>query len=102
MVMVHIMSKRFNYILSQFKFEVTTFCNMNSNYFYDLNYFYDRYQEGLDEKLKLLSKVSFAMDVLYNIENACSTSFLINVELFYFALCFMYPVNIVLTVRINI
>ena len=32
------MSKSFNYILSQFKLDATTFCNMNTNYFYDLSF----------------------------------------------------------------
>ena len=70
MIVVH-MSKSFNYILSQFKLDATTFCNMNTNYFYNL--IQNHYQEGLE--------VSFAKDVLYNIENACSTSFLIKHEL---------------------
>ena len=56
------MSRSFNYILSQFKVDVTTFCNMNTNYYY--NIIQNHYQEGLDEKL--LNKISFANDVLYN------------------------------------
>ena len=71
------MSKRFNYILSQFKLDATTFCNMNTNYLH--HFIQKHYQEGLDEKL--LNKVLFAKDVLYNIENANSTSFLIKDEL---------------------
>ena len=71
------MSKSFNYILSQFKLDATSFSSINTNYFYNL--IQNHYQERLDEKL--LSKVSFAKDVLYNIENACSTSFLMKDEL---------------------
>ena len=64
------MSKNFSYILSQFKLDAMTFCNMNTNYFYDV--IKDHNQEGLGK---------FAKDVLYNIENECRTSFLIKDEL---------------------
>ena len=73
----HDMSKSFNYILSQYQLDTTTFCNMNTNYFYDL--IQNHYHEGLDEKL--LNTVSFAKDVFYNIENAYSTSFFTKHEL---------------------
>ena len=65
------MSTSFNYILSQLKFDVTTLCNMKTNCFYNIiPQYQNHYQEGLGEKL--LSKASFAKDVLYNIENACN------------------------------
>ena len=72
------MSKSFNYTLSQFKLDATTFCNMKPSYFYYI--IQNQYQNGLDEKL--LNTVSLAKDVLNNIENACSTC-LVKDVLFY-------------------
>ena len=63
------MSKSFNYTLSQFKLDATTFYNMKPSYFYCI--IQNHYQKRLDEKL--LNTVSLAKDVLNNIENACST-----------------------------
>ena len=63
------MSKRFNYPLSQFTLNATTFYNMKPSYFYCI--IQNHYQKGLDEKL--LNTVSLANDVLKNIGNACST-----------------------------
>ena len=65
------MSKSFNYTLSQFKLDATTFYNMKPSYFYCIIQNY--YQKGLDEKL--LNTVSLAKDVLNNTENACSSFF---------------------------
>ena len=62
------MSKSFNYTLSQFKLDATTFYNMKPSYFYYI--IQNHYQKGLDEKL--LNTVSLAKDVLNNIKNACS------------------------------
>ena len=61
------MSKSFNYTLSQFKLDTTTFYNMKPSYFYCI--VQNHYQKGLDEKQ--LNTVS--LDVLNNTENACST-----------------------------
>ena len=61
------MSKSFNYTLSQFKLDATTFCNMKPSCFYYI--FQNQYQKGLDEKL--LNKVSLEKDVLNNIQNVC-------------------------------
>ena len=67
------MSKSFNYTLSQFKLDATTFYNMKPNHFYYI--ILNQYRKGLDEKI--LNTVSLAKDVLNNIENnienACST-----------------------------
>ena len=63
------MSKSFNYTLSQFKLDATTFYNMKPSCFYYI--FQNQYRKGLDEKI--LNTVSLAKDVLNNIENACST-----------------------------
>ena len=65
------MSKSFNYTLSQFKLDATSFYNMKSSYFYYI--IQNHHQKGLDEKL--LNTVSLAKYVLNNIENACSTFF---------------------------
>ena len=67
------MSKSFNYTLSQFKLDATTFYNMKPSYFYYI--IQNHYQKGLDEKL--LNTVSLAKDVLNNIKNACII-FLVN------------------------
>ena len=56
------MSKSFNYTLSQFKLDATTFYNMKPSYFYYI--IQKHYQNGLDEKL--LNTVSLAKDVLNN------------------------------------
>ena len=61
------MSKSFNYTLSQFKLDATTFYNMKPSHFYYI--ILNQYRKGLDEKI--LNTVS--LDVLNNIENACST-----------------------------
>ena len=63
------MSTSFNYTLSQFKHDATTFCNMKPSYLYCI--IQNQYQKGLDEKL--LNTVSLAKDVLNNTDNACST-----------------------------
>ena len=63
------MSKSFNYTLSQFKLDATTFYNMKPSHFYYI--IQNQYRKGLDEKI--LNTVSLAKDVLNNIENACST-----------------------------
>ena len=65
------MYKSFNYTLSQFKLDATTFYNMKPGYFYCI--IHNHYQKGLDEKL--LNTVSLAKDVLNNTDNACSTFF---------------------------
>ena len=65
------MSKSFNYTLSQFKLDATTFCNMKPSGFYYI--FLNHYQKGLDEKL--LNTVSLEKDVLNSIENVCDTFF---------------------------
>ena len=62
------MSKSFNYTLSQFKLDATTFYNMKPSYFYYI--IQNQYRKGLDEKI--LNTVSLAKDVLNNIENAGS------------------------------
>ena len=62
------MYKSFNYTLSQFKLDATTFYNMKPGYFYCI--IHNHYQKGLDEKL--LNTVSLAKDVLNNTDNACS------------------------------
>ena len=61
------MSKSFNYTLSQFKLDATTFYNMKPSHFYYI--ILNQYRKGLDEKI--LNTVS--LDVLNNIENECST-----------------------------
>ena len=61
------MSKSFNYILSQFKLDATTFCNMKPSCFYYITQ--NHYQKGLYDKL--LNTVSLEKDVLNNIENVC-------------------------------
>ena len=66
------MSKSFNYTLSQFKLDATTFYNMKPSYCYYI--IQNQYRKRLDEKI--LNTVSLAKDVLNNIENACSTFFL--------------------------
>ena len=65
------MSKSFNYTLSQFKLDATTFYNMKPSYFYCI--IQNQYRKELDEKL--LNTVSLAKYVLNNIKNACSTFF---------------------------
>ena len=67
------MSKSFNYTLSQFKLDATTFYNMKPGFFYCI--IQNHYQKGLDEKL--FNTVSLAKDVLNNTDNACSTFFLV-------------------------
>lgn len=66
------MSKSFNYIMSKFKLDAMTFFRMKSNQFYGM--IQDHYQEGLDDEL--VCRVSFAKDVLHNINNVGSSSFL--------------------------
>ena len=82
------MYKRFSCILSQFKPDAMTFCNMNTNYFYNL--IQNHHQEELDEKLH--NKVSFAKDVLY-IENACSMNKYIIIHLLVTIRCIRFQFN---------
>ena len=56
-------NKSFNYNLSRFKLDATTFCNMKPSYFYYI--IQNQYQKSLDDTVHL------AKDVLNNIENAC-------------------------------
>ena len=89
------MSKSFNYTLSQFKLDATTFRNICFYYI-----FQNHYQKGLDEKL--LNKVYLEKDVLNNIENVCGY-FLVKVLLV--SLCAKYfNCNLIvhIVVRINI
>ena len=73
--MVRFIQKCFNYTLSQFKLDATTFCNLKPSRFYYI--FRNKYQMQLDEKL--LNTVSLQKDVLNNIENACNTFLVKNV-----------------------
>ena len=89
------MSKSFNYTLSQFKFDATTFCNSCFYYIFQNNY-----QKWLDEKL--LNTVSLEKDVLNNIENVYGH---LLVKVLLVSLCATYfNCNLIvhIVVRINI
>ena len=92
------MSKSFNYTLSQFKLDATTFCNMKPSCFYYI--FLNQYQKGLDEKQSNI--ISLEKDVLNSIENVCDTFLVKDVLVFLCAKYFNCNRIVHIVVRINI